>query len=92
MVINMASLNSAQGFIEELNEEDLDLYTSFIKLADNTIKKINISLEKEEVNKKIQLSNDFESREFVIKNLKVDVESVHNVYSERKITFICFHL
>ncbi len=85
MVINMASLNSAQGFIEDLTEEDLDLYTSYIKLADNTIKKINVSLEKEEVNKKIQLSNDFESREFVIKNLKVDVESVHNVYHERKI-------
>ncbi len=85
-VVNMASLNSVQSFTDELSEDDLDFYTNFIKLADQTIKKINVSLEKEEVNKRIQLSNDFESREFVIKNFKVDVESVHNVYKDRKIT------
>ncbi len=84
-VINMAALNTTQGFEEELDKEELDLYTSFIKYADSTIKKINVSLEQEEVNKKIQLSNDFESREFVIRNLKVDVESVHNVYKENKV-------
>lgn len=84
-VINMASLNSVQGFTEELEEEELKLYTKFIQLADKTIKRLNVSLEKEEVNKKIQLSNDFESREFVIKNLKVDIESVHNVYSGTKL-------
>lgn len=84
-VINMASLNSVQGFTEELEEEELKLYTKFIQLADETIKRLNVSLEKEEVNKKIQLSNDFESREFVIKNLKVDIESVHNVYSGTKL-------
>lgn len=85
-VINMASLNSVQGFTEELEEEELKLYTKFIQLADKTIKRLNVSLEKEEVNKKIQLSNDFESREFVIKNLKVDIESVHNVYSGSKLS------
>lgn len=84
-VVNMASLNSMQSFSEELDENDFNLYTKFIKLADSTIKKINVSLEKEEVNKKIQLSNDFESREFVIKNFKVDVESVHHVYDGTKI-------
>ncbi len=85
-VVNMASLNSVQGFEEDLTKENLDLYTEYVKLADNTIKELKVSLEKEEVNKKIQISNDFESREFVIKNLKVDVESVHNVYSDDKIT------
>lgn len=85
IVVNMSSYNASHGFIEELNEEELDLYTNYIQLADNTIKKLNVSLEKEEVNKKIQISNDFESREFVIKNLKVDVESVHNVYKSNKI-------
>lgn len=84
-VINMASLNSVQGFTEEIEEEELEIYTKFIQLADKTIKRLNVSLEKEEVNKKIQLSNDFESREFVIKNLKVDIESVHNVYSGNKL-------
>jgi len=84
-VINMASLNSVQGFTEEIEEEELEIYTEFIQLADKTIKRLNVSLEKEEVNKKIQLSNDFESREFVIKNLKVDIESVHNVYSGNKL-------
>lgn len=84
-VINMASCNATQGFEEELKEDELELYTSFIRLADSTIKKLNVSLEKEEVNKKIQLNNDFESREFVIRNLKVDVESVHNVYKDNKI-------
>lgn len=87
IVVNMTSVNSVQNyFTEELDKKELDLYTSFINLADSTIKKINISLEKEEVNKKIQLSNDFESREFVIKNLKVDVESVHNVYDNTRIS------
>lgn len=87
IVINMASLNSVEGLIEEVaDENDLELYTNFMQLADRTIKKLNISLEKEEVNKKIQLRNDFESREFVIKNLKVDIESIHNVYSGTKLT------
>lgn len=85
-VINMASLNNAQGFTEEIEEDDLKFYTEFIQLADKTIKRLNVSLEKEEVNKKIQLSNDFESREFVIKNFKVDIESVHNVFSGTKVT------
>lgn len=83
-VINMASFNNFQGFTEDLEPEKLDLCTRFIKLADNTIQKLNVSLEKEEVNNKIQLGNDFESREFVIKNFMVDVESVHNVYSGTK--------
>ena len=84
-VVNMASLNSVQGFEEDLTKENLETYIKFVKLADNTIKELKVSLEKEEVNKKIQLSNDFESREFVIKNLKIDVESVHNVYCNNKV-------
>lgn len=85
-VINMASLNSLQNFSEDLEQSEIDVYTKFIQLADATIKKLNVSLEKEEVNKRIQLSNDFECRDFVIKNLKVDVESVHNVYNGTKIS------
>ncbi len=85
-VINMASLNSVQGFTEDIEDDDLELYIKFIQLADETIKRLNISLEKEEVNNKIQLSNDFESREFVIKNFKVDIESVHNIYSGTTVT------
>lgn len=86
MVINMASGYNTQGFEDYLEEEYLEIYTKFIKLADNTIKQLNVSLEKEEVNKKIQLSSDFESREFVIKNFKVDIESIHNVYDGSTVT------
>lgn len=86
IVINMASGYNTQGFEDYLEEEYLEIYTKFIKLADNTIKQLNVSLEKEEVNKRIQLSSDFESREFVIKNFKVDIESVHNVYDGSKVS------
>lgn len=85
VVLNMTSLNSTEGFTEELNESELSLCKKFVRLADKTIKDLNISLEKEESTKKIQLENDFESKNFVIKNLKVNVESVHNVYSGEKI-------
>ena len=78
-VINMASLSHAEG-IDELEEEDLKIITQIIQLADNTIKDLNVELEKEEVNEQIHLSNDFESRNFVIQNFKIKVESVHNIY------------
>lgn len=85
IIVNMSSLNGSQWLTEDLEDEELSLCTKFVKLADNTIKKLNVSLEKEESTKKIQIENDFESKDFVIKNLKVDVESVHNVYDGTKI-------
>ena len=81
----MSALNGSQWLTEELSDKELSFCTKFVKLADNTIKKLNVSLEKEESTKKIQIGNDFESKDFVIKNLKVDVESVHNVYDGPKI-------
>lgn len=85
LVINMAAFSGIQCLEEDLNEEIFDTYIKYVKLADQTITRLNVSLEKEEVNKKIQISNDFESREFVIKQLKMDVESVHNVYEGTKV-------
>ncbi|MBR2590207.1 MAG: ATP-binding protein [Clostridia bacterium] len=84
IVINMTGQINNQYF-EDITEDELDLYTRFIRMADSTIKKLNVSLEKEEVNKKIKLSSDFESRKFVIKNLNVDIESVHDVYKDEKL-------
>ena len=84
IVINMAGQINNQ-YLEDITEDELKLYTRFIRMADSTIKKLNVSLEQEEVNKKIKLSNDFESRDFVIKNLNVDIESVHNVYKDEKV-------
>ena len=83
VVINMAGQINNQYF-EDITKDELDLYTRFIRMADSTIKKLNVSLEQEEVNKKIRISNDFESRNFVIKNLNVDIESVHDVYKDNK--------
>ena len=85
IVVNMASVGGIKWTIDELEDSDKDLLTSFVKLADNTIESLNISLEKEEVNKRIKLGSDFESREFVIQNFKVDVESVHRVYEDDKV-------
>ena len=80
-VINMASFNAKQFFEDEISQSELEVYTDILKNTDNTIKKLNVFLEKEEVNNKIVMNNDFESREFVIKDFEVDVESVHNVYN-----------
>lgn len=84
-VINMATVNNAQKFAEEANEDDLEIYTKFLRLADKTIKKITYSLEKKEISNKIQLGDDFESRSFVIQNFKIDIESIHNVYTGTKL-------
>lgn len=78
----MTSLSSIQG----ITEKDKKLYTEMLKISDPTIKDINISFEKNEVNKKFKINNDFESREFIVSNLKVNVESTHNVYDGDKIT------
>lgn len=84
-IVNMASVGGIKWTSEQLDDSDKDLLISFIKLADSTIESLNISLEKEEVNNRIKLGSDFESREFVIQNFKIDVESIHRVYEGDKV-------
>lgn len=79
-VINMPALAGAQFQEDDVTAESIQNYTSIVQTADKTIKKLDISLETEEINKRIQLSSDFECRDFILKQLKVDVKSIHAVY------------
>ncbi len=81
VVVNMTSFISNEYF-EDLQDDELTLYSKYLRLADNTIKKLNVLLEKKESNKDIQLGKDFESRRFIIKDLTVDIDSIHNIYNK----------
>jgi len=85
IVMNMAAFSGFQITDEDITEESLNQYTKFLKLADSTIKEIKISLKKDEINSKIKLGSDFESREFVVQKIQVAVDSIHSIYKDRKV-------
>lgn len=66
---------------ESFTEERISKYTEILKKADPTLRKINISLEEEEVERQILDGDDFENREIIAKKMTVGVDSIHAVFN-----------
>ncbi|MFR1062993.1 AAA family ATPase, partial [Intestinibacter bartlettii] len=65
------------------NEEFIQRYLDILKSVDTTVKNLIIDL-KENGDIPIDEDDEFQSKDVIIKNIRVDVSSVHDVYKEHK--------
>lgn len=83
-IINMASMDGNTRFDEEnTSKEFVDRYLKILKSVDPTLKNLIINLEE---NAEIPLDEDdeFQSKDVIVKKIRVDVSSVHDVYKKRE--------
>lgn len=84
-VVNMSVLKNLQHIDEETFASDnLVRYMNVLRYADPTLKNLNINFEEESVQNHKFAVDDFEGREMIIKSVRVDVESIHNLYEDGK--------
>ena len=83
-VINMASVGNAPDFDEEnTNEEAIERYLKYLKIADPTLTNLKVDLESK-MDKHVLSEDDLENKELVIKNIHVSVQSLHATYKDHK--------
>lgn len=83
-IINMANMNGNTRFNEEnTSEEFIQRYLEILKSIDPTLKNLIIEL-KENGDIPVDENDEFQSKDVIIKNIKVDVSSVHDVYKDYK--------
>lgn len=86
-IINMSSMSGLNNLSEEeYKNEKIDKYLKVLKIADPTVKNIEVSFTEKNVEKQKLEVDDFENRQLVIKNVSVDVTSTHNVFKNKEVT------
>lgn len=83
-VVNMTHLNGLRNINpKNFNEDIRQKCLSILKLAEPTMEDLDVQFSEEEVvdtRKVPMMADDIEGRAVVIKNVRVDVNSVHSVY------------
>lgn len=80
-VFNMASPQLDPARIELFSDENMKKYAAIIRKADPTIRKMNIVLSEEEINRQKAELDDFENRELIQTQIRVGVNTEHAVYN-----------
>lgn len=84
-VVNMAAMRGLSNLNEDtFSTEKKEKYLSLLKSADPTLKDIQVEFNEEKVEKRPLDSDDFENRSVVLKSVRVDVKSTHNIYDNHK--------
>ncbi|WP_028515086.1 AAA family ATPase [Ruminococcus flavefaciens] len=84
-VVNMAALRGLSNLSEEsFSDEQKEKYLKILKSADPTLEDIQVEFNEEKVEKRALDSEDFENRAVVLKSVRVDVKSTHNIYDNHK--------
>ncbi len=82
-VYNMASFTGFNTLTEEVcTPEKMKKYVQVLKFADKTLENINVRFDEQKTEKQKPIASDFEGRELVIRQVKVDVTSQHRVYND----------
>ena len=82
--INMMALEGAPVFDDRnLDEETKSRYIKYLKIADPTLVDFDVSFE-EKADKHL-ISEDFENKELIITNIKVDIRSKHNIFKNHEV-------
>lgn len=85
-VVNMAALRGLSNLDEEsFSDEMKEKYLRILKSADSTLEDIQVEFNEKKVEKHAIDSEDFENRAIVLKSVKVDVKSTHNIYDHHKV-------
>ena len=84
-VVNMAAMRGLSNLSEEsFSAEQKEKYLRILKSADHTLEDIQVEFNEEKVEKRALDSEDFENRSVVLKSVRVDVQSTHNIYEDHK--------
>lgn len=84
-VVNMAAMRGLSNLSEEsFSAEQKEKYLRILKSADPTLEDIQVEFNEEKVEKRALDSEDFENRSVVLKSVRVDVQSTHNIYEDHK--------
>lgn len=83
-IINMTALKEIP-FLDEDNSrlEDIQRYLRYLKIADPTLNDLKIDVESKADRHPIS-EDDFENKEFIIKNIEVDVQAIHSKFDNHK--------
>ncbi len=85
-VVNMAAMRGLSNITEEtFSAEKKEDYLKFLRSADPTLKDIEVKFNEKKVEKHTIEYDDFENRAVVLKSVKVDVKSTHDVYDNHKV-------
>ncbi len=83
-IINMASVVNAPEFNENnTSKEYIERYLKYLKIADPTLTNLKIDLESK-LDKHSVENDDFGSKEIVIKNIQVNIQSSHPVFKDHE--------
>lgn len=84
-VINMATARLAPAGNENaFSDERILKYVKILEKADPTIHNLKVSYSEEEVDRKKIKDDDFESREIIMKQMSVGIESEHSVLTDNQ--------
>lgn len=84
-VADMAVMRGLSNLSKEsLTTEQKEKYLRILKSADPTLEDIQVEFNEEKVKKRALDSEDFENRAVVLKSVRVDVQSTHNIYEDHK--------
>ncbi len=84
-VVNMAAMRGLSNLNEEtFSAEKKEEYLVILKSADPTLEDIQVEFNEEQVEKRPIDLDDFENRSVVLKSVRVDVKSTHNIYDRHK--------
>jgi len=84
-VVNMAAMRGLSNLNEEtFSAEKKEEYLGILKSADPTLEDIQVEFNEEKVEKRPIDLDDFENRSVVLKSVRVDVKSTHNIYDRHK--------
>ncbi|MGN0621415.1 MAG: ATP/GTP-binding protein [Porcipelethomonas sp.] len=84
-VVNMAAMRGLSNLDEEtFSAKKKEEYLKILKSADPTLEDIQVEFNEEKVEKRSLESEDFENRAVVLKSVRVDVKSTHNIYDNHK--------
>lgn len=83
-LIHMMALGGAPVFDDRnFDESTKEKYIKYLKIADPTL--IDFQVDFEEKADKHTISDDFENKELIITNIKVDIKSKHNIFKNQEI-------
>lgn len=85
-VVNMAAMRGLSNLDEEtFSDEKKEEYLRILMSADPTLKDIQVEFNEEKIEKRPFDSDDFENRAVVLRSVRVDVKSTHNIYDNHEI-------
>ena len=84
-VVNMAAMRGLSNLSEEtFSAEKKEEYLRILKSADPTLEDIQVEFNEKKVEKHTLDSDDLENRAVILKSVRVDVQSKHNIYEDHK--------